>query len=87
MRFENFVKWTLFKSLVFSIAIFYLNLHNGFSGQQPIEAFVFAMYNVNMTNFALSFFTLFDHDLSFRKYGSGREAEAGMSFKVSEAYK
>lgn len=45
------------------------------------------MYNVNMTNFANGMSNVFDHDVSYRKYGAGDRAEANLPFKMSLLYK
>lgn len=50
--------------MVFGTSIFYLQLNNGFSGQQPIESYVYAMYNVTMTTLAVGFFMLLTQDVS-----------------------
>lgn len=42
---------------------------NGFSGQQPIEGSLYALFDVNMTQFAIGFFVVLTQVSSFRKYG------------------
>ncbi len=58
----------LFKSTLFSTCIFYLQMVNGFSGQQPIEGALYALFDVNMTQFAIGFFVVFTQVSSFWKY-------------------
>lgn len=59
----------LFKSTLFSTCIFYLQMVNGFSGQQPIEGSLYALFDVNMTQFAIGFFVVLTQVSSYRKYG------------------
>jgi hypothetical protein len=49
----------LFKSMLQANTILYLQFVNGFSGQQPIESFIYAMYDVDMTTIAVGFFMVF----------------------------
>lgn len=58
----------LFKSTLFSTCIFYLQMVNGFSGQQPIEGSLYALFDVNMTQFAIGFFVVLTQVSSYRKY-------------------
>ena len=57
---NRLVLWILFRSLVFAINIFYLNLMNGFSGQQPIESLIYLMITLNMTPFVIVCYMLFE---------------------------
>ena len=56
---------------------------NGFSGLQPIESFLYAMYDVDMTNLAVGFFVVFTQDVSFQKYSTQEEL---MPYKLSRLY-
>ena len=53
--------------MLFGTLIFYLQLTNGNSGQQPIEAFIYAMYDTDMTHFAVSAYVIFNYDVSNAK--------------------
>lgn len=86
VRLGDFIIWALVKSLAFSSIIFFINIFNGFSGQQPVDSFIFAMFNVNMSTIALATYSVFDRDVSFTKYGHSDEAEAKMPFTLSELY-
>ncbi len=58
---------------------------NGFSGQQPIEGSLYALFDVNMTQFAIGFFVVFTQVSSFRKYGEEGQ-ESKMPYKMSRLY-
>lgn len=77
------VLWILFRSLVFAINIFYLNLMNGFSGQQPIESLIYLMITLNMTPFVIICYMLFEVQINTAKYS---EREDKMPYSVSELY-
>ena len=72
--------------MTFSICIFYLNLVNGFSGQQPIESMVFALINVNMTPLVIFIYIIFEVELNNRKYATSDAAEKLMPYTLSELY-
>ena len=82
----NAVIWLIFRSMTFSICIFYLNLVNGFSGQQPIESFIYAMINVNMTPLVIFFYIIFEVELNRRKYAISDAAEKLMPYTMSDLY-
>ena len=58
---------------------------NGYSGLQPIESFLYAMFDVNMTQIAMLFFVVFTQVSSFRKYGT-EPKEKLMPYKLSRFY-
>jgi len=86
-RLMNAVLWLVSNSMIFSICIFYLNLNNGFSGQQPIESMVYALINVNMTPLVILFYILFEVDLNNHKYANSYEDELKMPYSMSALYK
>ena len=75
IRLQNMILWIIFRSAVFAFMVFWVELYNGVSGQQPIETFIYAMTTVNLTTFAVGFYVVFEIDVSFRKYGYSLEAE------------
>ena len=81
------IVFVLFRSVALGFVLFWLSLYNGLSGQQPLETFIYAMYNVNMVNFAVGFYVVFEVDVSVRKYGYSLAAEDKMPFKMSQMYK
>lgn len=80
------ILWIIARSAIFAFMIFWVELYNGFSGQQPIETFIYAMINVNMTNFAVAFYVVFEIDVSFRKYGYSLAAEKKLPYTMSQMY-
>ena len=82
----NAVNWLIFRSMTFSIAIFYQNLINGCSGQQPIETMVYALINVNMTPIVIGMYIVFEVDLNNAKYATSLEAENLMPYNMSDLY-
>ncbi len=77
------IVFDLVKSMIFSTAVFWVNLFAGFSGQNPVDDFPNAMYDVNMTTIALGFFVVYTSDIAIDKYG---RSEALMPFKLSLLY-
>jgi len=73
----------LVKSMIYSTAVFWVNLFSGFSGQNPVDDFPNAMYDVNMTTIALGFFVVYTSDIAIDKYG---RSEALIPFKLSLLY-
>jgi phospholipid-transporting ATPase len=65
VKLSMMILYGLFKSVLFSTCIFYLQFVNGSSGQQPIEAFIYAMYEVNMTTFAMVATTIYTNDVPY----------------------
>ena len=72
--------------MTLSICIFYLNLCNGFSGQQPIESLVFGVINVNLTPLVIVLYMIFEVEVSRRKYGRKLTDEDRMPYTMSDLY-
>ena len=87
IRIQNMILWIIFRSAVFAFMVFWLAFYNGISGHQAIETFIYAMINVNLTNFAVTFYAVFEIDVSFRKYGYSLEAEENLPAPMSKLYR
>jgi len=48
----------LFRGIFYGQCLFYMNLVNGFSGNNPLDTFMYATFNVNMTTLAVGFHTV-----------------------------
>jgi len=56
---------------------------NGYSGQQPVEGLLLALYNVTMTVWFMFGMSYLDQDVSRRKYDHD---ESKLPYKMSECY-
>lgn len=72
--------------MVLGICIFYLNLVNGFSGQQPIESLVYALINVNITTMVICNYIVLEVTVNKTKYATNLAAEDKMPYTVSDLY-
>ena len=82
-RLGSAIVFNLVKSMLYPTSVFWVNLFSGFSGQNPIDDFPNAMYDVNMTTFALGFFVVFTSDIAIDKYS---HSEALMPYSLSLLY-
>ena len=73
----------LYKAILWSTAIFYLQLTNGYSAVHPVDHTLYAFYNVSMTTLGTGFYILWTSDVPYRKY-SGREHL--LPFQMSRLY-
>lgn len=56
----------LFKAMLYSAPLFFLNFHNGFSGVSYITDLLMALFEVILTTFAVYAYLLLDQDISFK---------------------
>jgi len=61
----NFLAWYTYKSLLYSIISMFMNIHNGFSGVSYFIDYYLALYDVNLSTFAMLGYVLFDQDIKF----------------------
>ncbi len=82
-RLGSAIVFNLVKSEIYCMSVFWVNLFSGFSGHNPVDDFPNAMYNVNMTTFALGFFVVFTSDVANDKYSHSEDL---MPFNLSLLY-
>ena len=83
VRFSNFIKWHLFKSMNSSFILLFNNLQNGFSGEIVFTNWFFSLYDVSFTTIAILFYAIFEQDVSF-KYTN---QEHKLGFKLADFYR
>lgn len=82
-RMINLVCFCLFKSMINATTKYCMQWENGYSGQQPVEGLLLALYNVTMTVWFMFGMSYLDQDVSRRKYDHD---ESAMPYKMSECY-
>lgn len=78
----NYSNWYLYKSFLFSIVLLYFNCFAAWSGITFFDNLYYGLYDVDMTNFAIGFYCLFEQDISFRFTNQ----EEKLNFKLSHYY-
>ena len=76
------IKWFIWKSVINSITMLWFNTQTGFSALEMFTGLLGQMYDVNSTNVAIFFYTLFDQDISF----TYTNREDKLPFKLSHYY-
>ncbi|TNV85488.1 hypothetical protein FGO68_gene5841 [Halteria grandinella] len=83
VRFSDFSKWFLYKSLIMCYPFLFANIQSCFSGQKMMEDTYWALYHVDCTTIAILFYGIFEQDLSFIMSNN----EKSIGFKISRYYK
>jgi magnesium-transporting ATPase (P-type) len=83
MTFMNYTNWYIYKSYLFSVVLLYFNCFTKWSGVSMFDSLFYGFYDVDMTNFAIGFYCLFEQDVSFRYTNH----EDKLNFKMSHYYK
>jgi len=80
----------LFKSMLNATTKYSMQFTNGYSGIQPVDNLLISFFNILMTNWFVLFWSIYDQDVSFSKYGTtnkdGSSEEEKLPFKLSEYY-
>ena len=69
-KLQKLILIILYKAILWAIAMFYLQLANGFSAVHPVDHLLYAFYNVTMTIFGSGFLFGWTYDVPYRKYSS-----------------
>ena len=85
VRIQVFVMMVIFKSMINATTKYGMQFTNGFSGIQPVDNLLIALYNVLMTNWYVLAWSIYDQDVSFRKYGT-EESEKNLPYNLSDFY-
>jgi phospholipid-transporting ATPase len=72
-----------FKQYLSLGAKFMYNQANGMSAENPQDSLLFALYNVCMTNFLVSWWCAFNHDVDQSKF---KYSDAKLNYRTSEFY-
>jgi magnesium-transporting ATPase (P-type) len=90
VRIQVFVMMVLFKSMLNATTKYSMQFTNGYSGIQPVDNLLISFYNILMTNWFVLFWSIYDQDVSYSKYGTtnkdGSSAEEQLPYKLSEYY-
>lgn len=86
IKLSNFGLWCIFKASIGGCSVWFYNFTNAMSGHHPVDDLYWSMYSVCLTNLALAFMIVWDHDINFSKYSQGVAAEVGLPFKMSGFY-
>jgi phospholipid-transporting ATPase len=89
LRLNNYVLWCLYKSVINATSKYVANFENGWSGDQPVDNLMMALYNVTFTVWFIVFQSVYDQDVSFSQYGNPDKVETsekGLSFHMSDLY-
>jgi magnesium-transporting ATPase (P-type) len=83
VRFSNFSKWFLYKSMITSYCLLFCNMIFRYSGQILYEDAYWALYDVTCTTVGISIYGIFETDMTFRLTGK----EQNLGFKLAAFYK
>jgi magnesium-transporting ATPase (P-type) len=89
LRLNNYVLWCLYKSVINATSKYVANFENGWSGDQPVDNLMMALYNVTFTVWFIVFQSVYDQDVSFANNGNPDKeetSEKGLSFHMSDLY-
>jgi magnesium-transporting ATPase (P-type) len=85
IRLVNLVTFCLFKSMIRATALYAIQWENGYSGHQPVEGLMHALFNILLTVWFQLEQSIFDQDVSRVKYGEV-EKEANMPYSMSALF-
>jgi len=89
LRLNNYVLWCLYKSVINATSKYVANFENGWSGDQPVDNLMMALFNVTFTVWFIVFQSVFDQDVSFANNGnpdSDETSEKKLNFHMSDLY-
>jgi len=89
LRLNNYVLWCLYKSVINATSKYVANFENGWSGDQPVDNLMMALYNITFTLWFIVFQGVYDQDVSFANNGNPDKeetSEKGLSFNMSDLY-
>ena len=85
VRMNVFIMMVIFKSMINATTKYAMQFTNGYSGIQPCDNLLIALYNVLATNWYVLFWSIYDQDVSFSKYGT-EDKEKNMPYKLYDFY-
>lgn len=81
-KLSNFIKWYLWKSIIFAATLLYMNQHAACSGVTFYSDLYYAVYKSNAFAVAILVYLCIEQDVDFRR----SEEEEKLGFKMSELY-
>lgn len=82
VRMSNFIKWYLWKSVIFGAVLLYFNNETGFSGWTFFSDLFYATYKSNLFAITILWYLIFDQDVDMRLTNN----ESKLKFRMSEYY-
>lgn len=82
VRLSNYVKWYLWKSVIFAATLLYFNNQTGFSGWTFFSDLFYACYKSNLFAITILVYLTIDQDVDMRLTNN----ENKLTFKLSEYY-